>query len=355
VRTTWTRGPILGTPHVLGAAVASSTARWTTVAQPPYRLHLFRSTKYCDFCWPDPEEWQGGFPGQRLPYPIRVIVLKPGDRPLEGAWVRISAVGDGAVLDSALTNSNGYAWVNPVLGPQTGVQEFTMYVLGTETDERIHAFAHPETPVLHASISPSVNRPGISNGVHVRVTNTAGTPIAGYPVRAFTHDGSRIFAPAIRTGPNGTFSFEWIYSQLGVQRVTLTAGPAQLELAGEASNSWMIPNLKPNQVLTPTTYVQVHTSYGYLPPDRNPMYPGPSEPYVPQISMDATVYGRTRALTQGPPPGGTSLYGFYWGLLDSRNWLSGLPDGPAVVRFRLHLSNGEVWVREVPVIIHNPP
>lgn len=191
----------------------------------------------------------------QLPLPVVVRVMSRHGLPVANTKVLFRPeYGEGvATPDTATTDADGRARTMWRLGPMPGVRRLLVWAEGVDSALAVSADADPlpgETRLAaldtaqRADIGAKLPRP-----VGIRLTDTAGRPLAGVPVSWATLDGGVVERLAGRTDSLGEALAEWTLSnrsgrqrvraQVGVTRAVPPIVLSAVALAGSASNAWI--------------------------------------------------------------------------------------------------------------------
>jgi hypothetical protein len=169
--------------------------------------------------------------GRRLPAPIRAQIVSRGGRPLPDVAVRL-ATGDGSGGEQALDTSNadGIVELPWTLTARPGRQRIALVVDG---DASIATFLTADADPLPDNTRIAVigttpaGRIGsaLPTAIAVRVTDTAGAPLADLPVTWSTPEDGSIEGLAARTDSLGEARARWtLGDRAGTQQAFLQVG-----------------------------------------------------------------------------------------------------------------------------------
>jgi adhesin/invasin len=172
---------------------------------------------------------QRGPAGRPLAEPIVVLVLSRGGLPVPGVGVMLAA--DGGQVDPAggTTDRSGLLRVNWTLGPRPGPQRLHARVLTLDSTASVLAEADPlpgNTRIELLSTLPTGQvGMALDEPILVKVTDTAGAPMADVPVKWNALDRGRVSAAAERTDSLGQISAQWTLGpHAGNQRLRAEVG-----------------------------------------------------------------------------------------------------------------------------------
>jgi hypothetical protein len=159
-----------------------------------------------------------------------------------------------ATPDTGTTDADGRARTMWRLGPIPGVRRLLVWAEGVDSALTVSADADPapgETRLValdtaqRAEIGAKLPRP-----VGIRLTDTAGRPLAGVPVSWATLDGGVVERLVARTDSLGEAHAEWTLSnragrqrvraQVGVTRAVPPVVLSAMALPGSAANAWIV-------------------------------------------------------------------------------------------------------------------
>jgi hypothetical protein len=179
---------------------------------------------------------QVGVVGERLQQPLVVKVMTARELPATGREVEfVFTSGAGEVTPArAITNSEGQATANWVLGPEPGPQTVTAQLVIGDAEPQTEAFtaeARPAAPDTVSAKSPT-SQPGrvghkVNSPPVVQVVDRFGNAVSDIPVAWQVVTGQGEVSEALtRTSSDGTTTVEWtLGSRVGIQRLTATVGP----------------------------------------------------------------------------------------------------------------------------------
>ena len=179
---------------------------------------------------------QEGVVGEQLQNPLVVKVLTPRELPATGREVEFvftSAAGE-VTPATAITNSEGQATANWVLGTAPGPQTVAARLVVGDAEPQTQEFtaqAKPAAPDALSAKSPT-SQPGrrdhkVGTQPVVQVVDRFGNPVAEVPVAWQIVSGEGRVSDAItRTQADGTTTVEWtLGDRRGLQRLNADVGP----------------------------------------------------------------------------------------------------------------------------------
>jgi len=172
---------------------------------------------------------QHGPAGRPQADPIVLLVLSRGGLPVPGSAVTLSAEGGTVDPSSGTTDKTGRLKANWTLGPRPGPQRLRARVLSLDSTVTISAEADPvpgNTRVELVGPPPTADVGGaIEDPVVVRVTDSAGAPLADVPIGWVTLDRGSVKAQGERTDSLGQASAKWVLGpHSGIQRLKVEVG-----------------------------------------------------------------------------------------------------------------------------------
>jgi hypothetical protein len=170
--------------------------------------------------------------GEQLPKPLVVQVLTAREQPAIGRRVEfvVTSPADAVGPDTAITNSQGLATAQPVLGTSPGDYLIeARLVAGDELQtEQFRVAAKPASPDTLSPLSP-VSQPGrrshpVATPPKVRVVDRFGNPVPEVLVAwQVTAGEGQTTQPITRTGSDGTTTVDWtLGNRIGVHKLTAT-------------------------------------------------------------------------------------------------------------------------------------
>ena len=179
---------------------------------------------------------QEGVVGEQLPAPLVVQVLTARQLPATGRpveFVFTSAAGE-VTPATTITNSEGQATANWVLGTAPGPQTVTARLVIGDAEPQTEEFtaqAKPAAPDTLTAMSPTsqLGRRGQKAGTQplVLVVDRFGNPVSDVPVAwQVTGGEGSVSVPITHTQTDGTSTVEWtLGNRPGLQRLTADVGP----------------------------------------------------------------------------------------------------------------------------------
>jgi hypothetical protein len=179
---------------------------------------------------------QTGPVGDPLPKPLVVEVLGAGSQPVEGVEVAFELSDPAAgIVDppTAITNSEGKAVANWILGTAPGSYTVVARLAGAETDAQTTQFTATAKPAAPDTLSAQIplNQPGrrqqqVEDAPLVRVVDRFGNPVPDTPVAWQVIAGEGTVAnPITTTDADGQTSVEWtLGNRIGVHKLTAAIG-----------------------------------------------------------------------------------------------------------------------------------
>jgi hypothetical protein len=175
---------------------------------------------------------QEGVVGEKLSKPFVVQVLTPREQPAVGRRVAfvVTSPADAIKPDTVVTNSQGLATAQPVLGTAPGDYLFEARLVTGDSvqTEQFRVAAKPAPPDTLSPVSP-VSQPGrhgqdAATPPLVRVVDRFGNPVPGVPVAwQVTAGEGQTSEPITRTGSDGTTTVAWtLGNRIGVHKLTAT-------------------------------------------------------------------------------------------------------------------------------------
>jgi hypothetical protein len=175
---------------------------------------------------------QEGTVGEQLPKPLVVQVLTAREQPAIGRSVEfmITSPADVASPDTAITNSEGIATFQLVLGTTPGNYLIQARLISGDDQlqtEEFTAAAKPAPPDTLSPLSP-VSQPArkgqeVAPPPIVRVVDRFGNAVPDVPVAWQVISGEGQAEPITRTGIDGTTSVKWVLGdRVGVHKLTAT-------------------------------------------------------------------------------------------------------------------------------------
>jgi adhesin/invasin len=167
--------------------------------------------------------------GRPLAEPIVVLVLSRGGLPVSGVSVTLSADGGQIEPGTGITDRSGLLRANWTLGPRPGPQRLRARVLTLDSTATVLAEADPvpgNTRIELVSTLPTGQvGTALDDPIVVRVTDTAGAPLADVPVKWSALDHGRVTGTAERTDSLGQISAQWMLGpRSGSQRLRAEVG-----------------------------------------------------------------------------------------------------------------------------------
>ena len=167
--------------------------------------------------------------GRPLPEPIVVLVLSRGGLPVPGSGVTLSAEGGMVEPATAVTDKTGRIRAEWILGPRPGPQRLRARAQMLDSTVTVTAEADPVPgntrielagDVAGGAVSEPLSRP-----VVVRVTDSAGAPLADVPIHWAALDHGGVTASAERTDSLGQAAAQWTLGpRAGTQRLRAEVG-----------------------------------------------------------------------------------------------------------------------------------
>jgi hypothetical protein len=191
----------------------------------------------------------------QLPLPIVVRVVSRHGLPVSNTKVLFRPeYGEGvATPDTATTDPDGRARTMWRLGSIPGVRRLLVWAEGVDSALAVTADADPVPEEVRLVALDTAQRADIGaklpRPVGIRLTDTAGRPLAGIPVSWAALDGGVVERLAARTDSLGEAQAEWTLSnRSGRQRVRAQVGATRavppiilsaFALPGSAANAWI--------------------------------------------------------------------------------------------------------------------
>jgi adhesin/invasin len=173
--------------------------------------------------------------GGALPQAIVVRVVSRRGRPVEGALVRFRSADNLGALDpaAAYTDANGRARTHWTLSDQPGRQ--TLYANVENVDSALVVRAEAEPVAANTRVVALTDRQTarvgekLSEMTGIRLTDSAGRPLADVPVSWSLLDGGSIDPAATRTDSLGEARIRWtLGAKTGTQRARAQVGTMRL-------------------------------------------------------------------------------------------------------------------------------
>jgi Bacterial Ig-like domain (group 1) len=172
---------------------------------------------------------QRGPAGRPQAEPIVLLVLSRGGLPVPGSAVALSAEGGSVDPASGTTDKTGRLRANWTLGPRPGPQRLRARVLTLDSTVTVTAEADPvpgNTRVDLVGSAPTGDVGAtLEDLVVVRVTDSAGAPLADVPVSWSVLDRGSVSALGERTDSLGQAVAKWTLGpRSGIQRLRVEVG-----------------------------------------------------------------------------------------------------------------------------------
>jgi hypothetical protein len=179
---------------------------------------------------------QTGTVGELLAAPLVVRVLTASERPAverQVAFVVTDPAAGQVTPAIAVTDSNGVAQAEWVLGPTPGAHVVTAQLVGGEAENQAAEFRAAANPAAPDTLRPDsrltqAGRRGSEVGAApvVHVVDRFGNPVQDVPVAwQVTSGEGRVLEPITRTDGTGNASAQWTLGErIGVHRLTAAIG-----------------------------------------------------------------------------------------------------------------------------------
>jgi hypothetical protein len=179
---------------------------------------------------------QTGTVGEPLPRPLAVQVLTPRQQPASGrevAFVVVDPASGQVSPDVSITNSDGVATANWVLGSTSGSYVVTAHLVGGEAENQVTEFRADANPAAPDTLHPAsdLTQPGrrgrqVEKAPVVHVVDRFGNPVPkAQVVWQVTGGDGRVLEPISLTDDLGNASAQWtLGNRIGAHRLTATIG-----------------------------------------------------------------------------------------------------------------------------------
>jgi hypothetical protein len=179
---------------------------------------------------------QTGTVGEPLPLPLEVQVLTPRQHPVAGREVAfvVSDPASGQVSpEVSITNSDGVAIANWVLGSTPGSHVVTAHLVGADAENQAAEFRAAANPAAPDTLSPAsdLNNRGrrgrlVDPAPVVHVVDRFGNPVPNAQVVwQVTAGEGRVLEPITLTDDLGNATAQWtLGNRIGAHRLTASVG-----------------------------------------------------------------------------------------------------------------------------------